>query len=382
MKKTIFLVLTALSLLLAACGATATETPQAATPPDNTVVAEGHVIPLKDVKLAFAARGTVAEILVEEGVAVKKGDVLIRLADREQAEAALTAANLELPQAQQAFDTLMRNGPLSRADAWQAYMDAQEVRAEAEREWEDLDKDQIDDEIEDAEAEVKDKKEILDDAQEEADKYKDLKEDNPTRKDAEDELEQAQEEYNEAVRKLEELNRERDDLRARLDSALGAESDAKYKFELTKDGPDAEQLAFLEARLANAKAQVAAAENSLSNFDLKAPFNGVVTDVYVTVGQLLGPETWAVQMADFGEWMIETSDLTELEVVNISEGQQVQIQPDAIDGLTLSGTVESISQSSKTQGGDVIYTVKIRLDDSDPALRWGMTVEVTFLAGQ
>jgi multidrug resistance efflux pump len=83
-------------------------------------------------------------------------------------------------------------------------------------------------------------------------------------------------------------------------------------------------------------------------------------------------------MGDFSAWYIETSDLTELEVVHITVGQTVEIRPDALPDLVLKGTVESISQSSKTQGGDVLYTVKIKLNDYDPALRWGMTVEATF----
>jgi len=93
---------------------------------------------------------------------------------------------------------------------------------------------------------------------------------------------------------------------------------------------------------------------------------------------LIGTEKYAVQIADFSGWTIETSDLTELEVVDVREGQQVDIAPDALPGLTLKGTVESISQSYKLQGGDVLYTVKIRLDGTDPRLRWGMTVQTTF----
>jgi hypothetical protein len=52
--------------------------------------------------------------------------------------------------------------------------------------------------------------------------------------------------------------------------------------------------------------------------------------------------------------------------------------PDALPDVTLKGTVESISQSFKQQGGDIIYTVRIKLDKVDERVRWGMTVEVTF----
>jgi hypothetical protein len=44
----------------------------------------------------------------------------------------------------------------------------------------------------------------------------------------------------------------------------------------------------------------------------------------------------------------------------------------------MTGVVESISEAPKVQSGDVLYTVHIRLNDPDPSLLWGMTLEVTF----
>jgi HlyD family secretion protein len=381
MKKWInlTLLLTALTLVISACGGKEEmPTPQPELLPVEAVIAEGHLVPNDDLTLSFTVRGKVADILVEEGDRVSEGDVLVRLADREQAEAALAAAQLELITAQQAYDDLLRTEGLGRADAWQAYMDAQIVRADAEREWEDLNVDNIDDRIEDREADVKDAKEDLDDAQEEFDKYKDLDEDNSKRKNVEDDLEREQEDYNEAIRDLEDEIRERDTVRAALDEALAAEAEAKRKYELTLDGPDAEQLALLEARLNNAKAQVASAENNLANYELKAPFDGEVMEVNVSVNEMVGPETQAVVVADTGQWYIETSDLTELEVVDVAVGQRVNILVDALPDIEMSGAVEEISQLFKSQGGDILYTVRIKVDDVDSRMRWGMTVEVTF----
>jgi hypothetical protein len=44
----------------------------------------------------------------------------------------------------------------------------------------------------------------------------------------------------------------------------------------------------------------------------------------------------------------------------------------------MSGVVEEISRSFKSQGGDILYTARIRVQNVDPRMRWGMTVEVTF----
>lgn len=379
-KKLLFVVL-AFSLLLAACAAQTTPAPAASAPvADSGVIAEGRVLPAENLLVFPQARGTVTEILVEEGQTVSKGEVLIRLGDREAAQANLAAAQLELTQAQRAYDDFIRAAGLNAAAAWQEYQQAQIRRAAAQKEWEKVKPTDVQDEIDKAEADVRDLKKKLEDAQEEFDKYKDLKTDNPTRRKAEDDLRTAEANYNEALRKVEELRRRVDGPKAALDAALAAEAEARRKFENTLNGAaDPEQKALLEARLNNAKAQTAAAEKALSNYDIRAPFDGVVTDVNVTVGELLGPEKFAVQMADFSAWYVETTDLNELEVVNIREGQQVEIRPDALEDLTLTGVVEHIGQSFRIQGGDVLYKVKIRLTEADPALRWGMTVEITFL---
>ena len=383
MKKTTLLILLSLVLIftLSAC---AEEEAPVVEPIEslsiNYVVAEGHILPAQDLRLNFSARGKVDQILVAEGEKVIKGQVIIRLADQEQAEASLRVAELSLITAQQAYDDFVRMGSLSAADAWQVYMDTQTLRADAEREWEKLNTDDLQDDIDDAESNLRDFEETVEDAQDDFDKYADLDEDNGKRKDAEDDLEAAQEDLNEANRDLEETIRKLDADRASLDAALAAESESKYNYESrADDGLDPDDKALLEAQLANAKAQVDAAANALAGYELKAPFDGTITDINVEVGQLVGAELWAAQIADLSTFHVETSDLTELEVVKISEGQVVEIVPDALSELVLDGNVESIGQSFKTQAGDVVYTVNINLNDFDPALRWGMTVEITFL---
>ncbi|MCK7505759.1 MAG: HlyD family secretion protein [Desulfobacterales bacterium] len=246
------------------------------------------------------------QVTVKIGDRVSAGDVLARLSNADQAEAGLAAADLELLSAQQALDALNRTGGASLAAPWTAYMNAQTVRAEAERDWEDLNVDDIDDRIEDAKAEIEDLKTELEDAQDEFDKYKDLDKDNTRRQTAEDDLETAQENYNEAVRDLEEITRERDTIRAALDSALAAEAEAKYQWEISSDGANRDQLAFAESRLENAKAQVAAAKAALDNYIITASFDGVVVDVGVSVGEQVGAESRAVSVADTSSWMIET----------------------------------------------------------------------------
>jgi len=370
-----------LSLVLSACATEATPAPTVVnTISRDYVIAEGRLIPDQSSWLNFSVQGRVAEILVQEGDNVTRGQALIRLEDSEAAQAGLAAAELELTLAQQDYDKFTRTADLGAAGAWQIYLDAQELRGEAEQEWEDLDLDYLEDRVDDALIEVRDKESDLEDAQDEWDKYRDVDEVNYARQSADDDLEEAQENYNQAQRDLEEARREIDGPRAALDAALAAEAEAKRSYEMwLEDGFDLDQKALLESRLSSAKVNLTATQNALDSYTLSAPFAGTVTDISLDLGQFVGPESRALQLADLRQFMIETSDLTELEVVKIFAGQQVEIRPDALPEATLTGIVETIGQSFTTQAGDIIYTVTISLNESLPDLRWGMTLELTFL---
>ncbi|NQS92255.1 MAG: efflux RND transporter periplasmic adaptor subunit [Chloroflexi bacterium] len=377
----IFFLSLVLLFTLSACGAE--ETPSL-EPVESIsldyVVAEGHLVPAQESLLNFSTQGRVAEILVKEGETVSRDQDLIRLENSEAAQAALSVAELELTRAQQDYDQFTRTADLAAAQAWQAYLDAQALRGEAEADWEDLNIEFLEDQIDDALIEVRDRESDLEDAQDEWDKYQDVDETNYARQAAEDDLEDAQEIYNQAQRDLEEDRREIDGVRAELDAALAAEAETKRVYDMwMESGFDLDQKTLLESRLSAAETSLAAAQNALDNYTLTAPFAGTVTDIYLETGQFVGPDYRAVQLADLSEFIIETSDLTELEVVKISEGGQVELIPDALPDTLLTGKVETIGQSFRTQAGDVIYTITISLDDTDPNLRWGMTVELTFL---
>lgn len=379
--KTLLILTTAFALILTACAgqAAGTSAPAAegAAAPES-VIAEGRLEPVRAANLTFQARGIVESVDVKIGDSVKKGDTLAQLSTADIAEAQFRAANLELVSAEQAWDTLNRTGPANLAAAWTAYMNAQTVRAEAERKWEALNVDNIEDRIEDAKADVTDRNKDLQDAKVEFAKYKDLDKDNSKRKVAEDALETAQDKYNEAVRTLEKTMRERDTVRAALDAALAAEAEAKYQYDISASGVNSDQLSLANARLESAQAQLAAALPSLSGFVITAPFDGVVMDVAVKAGEPASPENRIVSIADTSAWVIETTDVTELEVVNLKVGQPVTFTADALPGVTMSGSVKEISQSFVLQSGDVLYTVRISVDRIDPRAKWGMTVEVVF----
>ncbi len=380
MKKIFLLLVLFLSFVLfsSACGnATNTPAPTPVGSTTNTIIAEGHLVPNRNQTMAFPASGKIASIAVKQGDKVTAGQVLASLADRQQAQAALSAAQLGLTQAQQAFDLLNRTANLSLAQAWQAYMDAQKTRETAQLAWDDLDQSAIQTDIDNAQSDVTSRKTDLDNAQTDFNKYSGLAVDNATRKSYESKLRTAQTNYDLAVQKLEQLTNSRDRVQAELNQALAAEAEAQRTYQISQSGPDTDKLALAQATLDNAKAQVAAAQDALDGYDLKAPFDGTIMDTNGSVNQLVGPTTWVVTIADISAWYVDTSDLNELDVVKVSQGEKVNITADALPGVNMTGVVETIGDTPINQGTDVLYTLHIRLENPDPRLRWGMTMEVT-----
>ena len=67
--------------------------------------------------------------------------------------------------------------------------------------------------------------------------------------------------------------------------------------------------------------------------------------------------------------------------VAVLPGFQVKVTlvPDALPDVKLTGVIQTISSAFTKQGGDIVYSVRILVDNPlDPRIRWGMTVEATF----
>jgi multidrug efflux pump subunit AcrA (membrane-fusion protein) len=371
------------AVLLSSCSVFGTQSTPESTPvpivqDSGSVISQGNLVPKDYMYLAFPGGGHVAEILVKQGDQVTAGQVLVRLDDREQYQASLASAELEVENAQQALNDLNTNADISTANAWLALLDANQRVIEAETAWNKVDTDEYQKKIDDANIKVSDMQTALDDAQTEFDKYANLDAENPTYKSAETALNKAQDDYDNAVHARDQLIIDRDRAEASLQLAQALQAQAQRDYDSTHEGPDPDQLTLAQMHLDSAQAHLIAAQSALDNLDLKAPFNGTVVDVNVSTGELVGTDKWAVLVADFSEWYVETNDLTEQEVVKISIGQGASISPDALPELHLASEVTEIPDMFYVQAGDVLYQVRLHVDQPDPRFRWGMTVEITF----
>lgn len=154
-------------------------------------------------------------------------------------------------------------------------------------------------------------------------------------------------------------------------------ADAERRLPELRAGPDPDQLRLAQAALASAQASLQAAQSALADSELKAPIAGTVARMSLKVGEQALPGQPVVTLADFSQWVVKTNNLTELDVVRVQAGQAAEVVLDALPENALAGTVTEIGQVFVESRGDVTYVVTIALKDADPALRWGMTAQVT-----
>jgi multidrug resistance efflux pump len=129
----------------------------------------------------------------------------------------------------------------------------------------------------------------------------------------------------------------------------------------------------------NAKLSLDAAKAKLNDLELKAPFDGTISTLNTTTGEFVSPGLAVITLADFSTWLIETTDLTELDVAQVNLGQPAMIHFDALPDIGLIGRVTTIKPFGENRQGDIVYTVVLKLETTDPRLRWNMTASVEFL---
>jgi len=344
------IILVALSIVATACTpAAATPTPAAiaTVKADNVVVAEGRVEPVRFTQLSLNASGLVSEVVAKEGDTVAAGAVIARLENsqahslesaRADTLANLTTAYAAVRDAQFNLDEydipadFAGMTPNQAVDSTLASLNAARDAFEPYR-W------------------MNDKQLKLTQAEQDNESVI-----TNTGKRLKKALDDAWAKYRKAVKWL--------DLTSAVESAQAQLAQAQKDYASLQDSSMAEDTAGARAALANA--------------ELRAPFGGTITNLDLKVGESAAAGTPVVTLADFGSWVVKTTDLTEIDVVNIKEGQPVTLTLDAVPGKTLNGFVESIGQNYSEKQGDIVYEVTVRLSDKLPEMRWGMTAEVNF----
>lgn len=146
---------------------------------------------------------------------------------------------------------------------------------------------------------------------------------------------------------------------------------------LTRNVATERERSIAKANVDGAQARLDSIKAQLANSTLVSPVDGTVTAMDISVGETVTPGRAIITIANLKTFRIETTDLSEVDIPQVSIGKPAKIYIEALN-LDTSGTVVEIAQQSETIGGDVVFKVTIELDQQPEGLRWGMSAEVHF----
>ena len=151
-------------------------------------------------------------------------------------------------------------------------------------------------------------------------------------------------------------------------------ADAEREWNRLKEGPDPDDIAAAESRIAAAEAN-----SRLSR--IEAPFTGTITSVEIKPGDQVTPGTLAFGLADLSRLLVDV-EVSEIDVNRVQLGQPVTLNFDAVLDRTYQGEVVEIGLTGMIVQGVVNFKVVVELHDLDEAIKPGMTAAVNIVVDQ
>lgn len=172
---------------------------------------------------------------------------------------------------------------------------------------------------------------------------------------------------------------ERDRTTSRVTALEKTAAVAKSRYELLQAGARPE-------RLEQARATLQRVDTQIAELRVAAPTNCVVEVLSVKVGDVVPPNREVATLLLLQHLWIRVY-VAQPQLGDLKLGQEVQFQPDAINGKTFRGEIEQINRSAEFTPRNVqtteervkrVYGVKVRLNNELGELRPGMTGDVAF----
>jgi HlyD family secretion protein len=337
-----------------------------------TVGATGTVHPEQTAVIPWQTSGTVDQVSVQLGDVITSGQSLASLVSSSLPQNVILAQS-DLVAAQKQLDDL-QNTQSSSKQAMQNVNLSQQAVYDAQRALAPFDQKAYKDQLEKAKNNVVDKKDALDQAQKDFDPYKDWDPSNETYKTYQQKLTDAQIAYDEAVRQVDELELQQQAAQANLDAANAALADAQRTYDQVKDGPNPDDVAILQTR-------ITAAQATIDNAKLTAPFAGTITEVDIKPGDQVTIGTPAFRIDNSARLLVDVQ-VSEVDINSVKVGQPVTLSFDAIQDKQYSGEVTQVAPVGTVIQGVVNFNVTVELTDADEAVKPGMTAAVNIIVDQ
>ena len=326
--------------------------------------------------LYWETSGIVGDVAVRLGNLVSTDQVLATLRD-DSLPQSVYLAQQELISAERSLEDLYEGADMALAQAKLDWANALDALDDAEYQWtvNQLGNRATPDALKDAKADVTITEKRLGQARKNLDKASGR----VAKAQAQSALTDAKRAYNQAVWLLQWLQSEPTELEqalldAELDLAKARLNGAEREWERLKDGPDPDDIALIKAR-------IAAAEATLDQTTITAPFDSVITSVDLLPGDLVAPNTLAFRVDNLNNLLVDVG-VSEVDINQIDVGQPVTLSFDAVLGKEYQGEVIEVSPVGIQQQGLVSFDVTIELLDADEDVRPGLTAAVEVVVRQ
>jgi len=119
-----------------------------------------------------------------------------------------------------------------------------------------------------------------------------------------------------------------------------------------------------------------AAQLTLDNQTLRAPFSGTVISVPADVGQQISTTTVIANLANPNALEVD-ANVDETSVTQLKAGQTATVTLDALPGRTFNAVVAAVTPSGTTQQGVVVYPIVFTLDQAGQTVPAGASANIT-----
>ncbi|MDX9851266.1 MAG: efflux RND transporter periplasmic adaptor subunit [Anaerolineaceae bacterium] len=150
--------------------------------------------------------------------------------------------------------------------------------------------------------------------------------------------------------------------------------DALREWERLKDGPDPDDIAAAEAR-------IAAIEATVDLINLHAPFDGTITEIRSKSGDQIAPGAVSFRIDDFSHLLVDV-EIPEIDINRLRVGMPARISFDAISEKEYEGIITQVAQVANITAGIVNFTVTLELTNADELVRPGMTAAVNIIVSE
>lgn len=161
------------------------------------------------------------------------------------------------------------------------------------------------------------------------------------------------------------------------ESALAAARAARMQ-----EGALAADIAAAAAQVRNSTAQLGQARDRLAESRITAPISGVVAKLSVQTGQsVIGGQTGGTLVLTIADVRTVQANIPvdESDIAQVTPGMAVRITADGLPERTFTGKVERIAPQSTVVQNVTQFAVVVTIENPDPALRLGMSVDGEFV---